>query len=1072
MTSRVTLLALSLAALASPAAAAPGKQSAAPDKKIGKPLARVVAGDARARPVALAQPAKAVAPAPFVRGALTKLAVDSEDAPQLRLDPARGTLRRFDGRVPNPHGAGLRAAEALLAERRDVLGLAAAPGAAELARRRVVVEPDGSLGVVYDVRWRGLRVWGAEVAAQFDERGALTSIYAQNNDRLDPPLQVRFGPEAASARARTRNAPEDAGGLAVDRGAAELGVWPQSHGRGGSLAWRVVQSVNLADGTPQHFATYVDATTGAVLARHPLVATETVTPTTGSATNHFGKQVSLRLSHYADKGVYGLYDRSKGLASATLKTFDAGNATFSGSETLATSKDKNKWTPAMATAHDHMQRVIDYYQKTHGRNSWDGQGAEVKQLVHFGVDYNNAFWDPMGRLMAHGDGDKLLFKEFTRSLDVAAHEYSHAVITGTVDLVYQNQPGALNESFADVMAMMIDRDDWLLGEDVVGPGFGAAFARSFVDPTDGGQPKHMNFYYKGSGDFGGVHINSGIPNHAAYLAATATSRELVEKVWYRTLYKGHIGSQASFIDMAQGTLAACKELTALGQASAGDCTKVAEAWVGVGVLGAADIPNDGCPDDASEKDGLCYCDPGFVPSADGTACVALDDVQCPANAILANGLCLCQDGFKPSADGSQCVSQEQGCPLNAGWDAGEKQCVCDPGFEGTPNAADGVCEPIASDCPENSHPEWPDPMQQDQYLCVCNENFEDDGQGNCAVIAGTCGNESFYGRCQGDTLVYCQPGVDADEIKTIDCAADGFVCGKFDAIVGYDCLNPDGKGPAETCDADGYQECGAGQPFCVSEEGQMTGFCSHDCKARSECESAYDCCASVSDGTRACLVDPYCAENIDTKATCKDVPGGSTYYGKCVGDVLVYCDGSTGVTQEVFCAKLGKECGFVDEATGFSCVDPDSGALPDAPQGWCPYDKDGTCDAPALCPDGSDLFDCNPCGAVPAAGACDGATLTLCDPDDGLVTTDCAATPMTPTCGQTDAGEFACLPGQGGTDSTGDDSGGNDADSAGDTGGGDTSTISCSCSTDAPPDWSTALLGAPLLLTLRRRRRH
>lgn len=1072
---RTSLLALSLACLALPAAAAPpGKQApASSDKKIGKPLARVVAGGAaaaRPRPLTLAQPAKAVQPAPFARAALTRLAALSDDPPQLRLDPAHGTLRRFDGRVPNPRGPGLRAAEALLAEHRDVLGLAAAPGTIDLAPRRVVTDPNGALGLVYDLRYHDLPVWGAEVAAHFDHTGALTSIAAQNLGRLAPPLAVRYGPAAARARALRHNGPAAPTSPVVDLGAPELGVWPQSHDLGGRLAWRLVQSVTLPDGQPQHFATFVDATSGAVLARHPLVATETATPTTGNATNHFGKPVTLRLSHYPGKAEFGLFDQSKGLSFATLKTLDAGNTDSVALASLLTSKDKNKWSAAAATAHDHMQRVIDYFQKTHGRNSWDGQGAEVRQVIHFGVDYNNAFWDPYNKVMALGDGDELAFKEFTRSLDVSAHEYTHAVITGTVNLVYMNQPGALNESFADVMAMMIDRDDWTLGEDVVGPGFGAAFARSFIDPTDGGQPKHMEFLYKGSGDFGGVHINSGIPNHAAYLLATSASRELVEKVWYRTLYKGHIGSQASFIDMAQGTIAACKELVALGQATSGDCTRTADAWVGVGVLAASEVPKDGCPTNSSEKDGLCYCDPGFVPSSDGTACVALADVECPANSVLANGLCLCQDGFKPNSDGSQCVANEQGCPLNSGWDAASKSCKCDPGFEGAANAADGKCEPIDSDCPANSHPEWPDPMQQDNYLCVCNENFQDDGNGSCAVIPGTCGNESFYGRCDGATLVYCQPGVPDDEIMTIDCAAEGFVCGKFDSIVGYDCLNPDGKGPAATCDADGYQECGADNPFCVSEEGAQTGFCSHECKRGGECDAPYDCCANVSDGTRACLIDPYCAANIDEKATCTDVPGGSTYYGKCVGDVLVYCDGSTKVTQEVFCAKLGKQCGFVDEATGFSCVDPESGALPEAPEGWCPYEKDGVCDAPTLCPEGSDGFDCNPCGAVTEQGACDGDLLQLCDPDNGLVVTDCSDTPMTPVCGQSEAGDFACIPGQVPTDTSGGvtDSAGPDSASGG---GGDVTTISCTCRSDAPVDAAPLVLGGPLLLLLRRRRR-
>ncbi|MDC0720731.1 M4 family metallopeptidase [Nannocystis bainbridge] len=1081
---RLSLFSASLVSLAMiplAGAAEPTGKHAAGNKTLGKPLARVVAADhpaARPRPLSLAQAGKAAAPAPFVRAALIDLAARSSEPARVRLDPAHGTLRRFDGRVANPHGLGVRACEALLAEHRDVLGLAAAPGAADLVQTRVINGDAGDLALHYDVRFRGLPVWGAEVRAHFDASGALTSIAAQNLGRLDPPQLVKFGADAARVRARRANGPDAVDRRAVDLGPAELGVWPQSHDRGGVLAWRLLQTVSLAEGGYQHFETYVDAEAGRVLARRPLVATETVNSTTGTANDHFGKQVTLRLSHYPGKGEYGLYDRSKGLAAATLQTLDAGNSDLPGNAALATSKTKTAWTAAEATAHAHMQKVIDYFQATHARNSWDGKGAAVEQLIHYGQAYNNAFWDPYNKHMAIGDGDKLIFKEFTRSLDVSAHEYSHAVITGTANLVYQNQPGALNESFADVMAMMIDRDDWVLGEDVVGPGFGAPFARSFIDPNLGGQPKHMEKIYKGTDDYGGVHINSGIPNHAAYRLAIARSRELVEKVWYRTLYKGHIGSQASFVDMAQGTVAACKELIALGQATGADCTATAEAWVDVGVLAASDVPKDGCPDKSSEKDGLCYCDPGFVPSGDGTACVALGGVDCPANSIEANGLCLCQDGFKPNQDGSQCVAEQNGCPLNSGWDAAKKKCVCDPGFEGAPNAPDGKCEPVESDCPADAHPEWADPMDQADYTCACNDNFEDDGNGNCVVIAGTCGNESFFGRCDGDTLVYCQPGVPDDEIHGIDCAGEGLVCGKFDSVVGYDCLNPDGKGAAATCDADGYQECGAGNPFCVSEQDASTGFCSHECKAGGDCESAYDCCASVSDGTRACLVDPYCAENIDTKATCKDIPGGSTFHGKCVGDVLVYCDGSTGVTQEVFCVKEGKECGFVDKATGYSCVDPDSGALPEAPADWCPHEKDGSCDVPDLCPEGSDGADCNACGDIGEAGACDGDLLKFCDPDDGLVTTDCAATPTTPSCGPGDDGTFACGPGPGpddpttggpGSDSEGSDSTG-EAPSSDTATAGEVGTITCACRSDAPVDWRQLLLAAPLLL--RRRRKH
>ncbi len=1078
-TTAVCLAALAHGGLAS----ADGKQSNAAAKHVGKPAPKVLPADMnRPQPLTLATPSKLTAPAPHVRAAILRLSADSTTPPRVRTS-SRGALQRFDGRVPNPHGRGLTAAAALLHEQHDALGILAAAGEVQLVHRSVSEAAGDGLHLALGLTYRGLPVWGAEVAAHFADDGALTAINAQRLGALAPNMSLRYGPEAAAQRARLWNASVSSNGVVTDLEAPALGVWPGTV-EGGALAWRLVQSLRLPEGAPQHYVTYVDGITGVVLARHALVATETVKPATGSGTNLFGKPVSLRISYHVEKNNYSLFDRSKGLAAATLQTHDAQHQ--QSSSALVTSGSKDTWTKSMATAHDHMQRVVDYYGKTHARNSWDGKGAQVKQLVHYGQDFNNAFWDAWNQYMAIGDGDSIIFKEFTRALDVSAHEFSHAVVSGTVDLVYQGQPGALNESFADVMAVMVDRDDWLIGEDIVGQlYFPQGYARSLADPAGGAQPAHMKNYDNSPADYGGVHTNSGIPNHAAYLLATARSREVVEKIWYRTLYKHHIGSQASFVDMAEGTLTACDELVAAKALVSGDCVATAQAWVGVGVLGAADVPMNGCPTNSSEKSGLCYCDPGYVPNNDGSTCVALDQVMCPVGSIEANGQCFCKDGYKPNADSSQCVTVDKGCPLNSSWDAALKACECDAGFEGAPNAIDGKCESVASDCPANSHPEWADPNLPDQYTCACNENHEDDGQGGCGVVPGTCGNESFFGRCDAGSLIYCEIGAE-NTIKTIDCAADGLVCGKFDSIVGYDCLNPKGVAAGGTCDADGYQQCDDSVPFCVSETDAPTGFCSHECAAKSECaanqaeKDNFDCCATVSDGTRACLKDPFCAENIDTKATCKDVPGGSDYYGRCDGDVLIYCDGSTNVTQEVFCNKLGLECGWVDKATGYTCVEPDSGALPEAPTDWCPHAGDGVCDVPELCPEGSDLLDCNPCGEVPAAGVCDGDVLKVCDPETGLVTTDCSGLAMTPVCGQNGDGALACVPGDdtptptegGGDDTTTPDtaSGGSGGSDGNDDAGADNTTIACTCRNDSG-GWGGLWLSALGLAFIRPRRR-
>lgn len=91
------------------------------------------------------------------------------------------------------------------------------------------------------------------------------------------------------------------------------------------------------------------------------------------------------------------------MAAATLQTFNTDHSQYD--KTLATSGSKTTWSAPLATAHDHMQQVIDYFSKTHARNSWDGKGAQVRQLVHYGQDFNNAFWDAWAKHMAIGDGD-------------------------------------------------------------------------------------------------------------------------------------------------------------------------------------------------------------------------------------------------------------------------------------------------------------------------------------------------------------------------------------------------------------------------------------------------------------------------------------------------------------------------------------------------------------------------------------------------------------------------------------------------------------------------------------------
>ena len=188
-------------------------------------------------------------------------------------------------------------------------------------------------------------------------------------------------------------------------------------------------------------------------------------------------------------------------------------------------------------AYDGLGHTFDFFLEAYRRNSIDDDGMALDATVHYGDRYNNAFWN--GQRMVFGDGDGDLFNRFTSSLDVIGHELGHGVTEDEAGLVYMQQPGALNESLSDVWGSLIkqwvlkqtaDKADWIIGaglltKKVQGIGLRSMKApgTAYDDPVLGKdrQPGHMTDYVDTMQDNGGVHINSGIPNRAFTLAATA-----------------------------------------------------------------------------------------------------------------------------------------------------------------------------------------------------------------------------------------------------------------------------------------------------------------------------------------------------------------------------------------------------------------------------------------------------------------------------------------------------------------------------------------------------------------------
>ncbi len=234
----------------------------------------------------------------------------------------------------------------------------------------------------------------------------------------------------------------------------------------------------------------------------------------------------------------------------------------------------NSWDPNGISAHYNAITSYNYFRNTFNRNSINGEGGTVYSIINVtdedDADMDNAFWN--GIAMFYGNG-KDAFTKFAGSLDVGGHEMSHGVIQNSAGLEYVSQSGALNESFADIFGVLIERNNWQLGEDIVNTQFFPSGAlRDMSNPNNGGsgpsdfrwQPKDMNEFQNldptPEQDNGGVHINSGIPNRAFYLFATSNgvTIEEAEQVYYRALTQ-YLTRTSQFIDLRLAVIQAAED---------------------------------------------------------------------------------------------------------------------------------------------------------------------------------------------------------------------------------------------------------------------------------------------------------------------------------------------------------------------------------------------------------------------------------------------------------------------------------------------------------------------------------
>jgi Zn-dependent metalloprotease len=298
-------------------------------------------------------------------------------------------------------------------------------------------------------------------------------------------------------------------------------------------------------------------------------------------------------------GPLGRQDVS-GAAPAVQRTiYDAGNTQALPGKTIRSEGGAAVADVSVNEAYDGLGATFDFYLGVYQRNSIDNAGLPLDASVHFGDKYDNAFWN--GQQMVFGDGDGVIFNRFTGSLDVIGHELTHGVTGSEVNLTYQGQSGALNESVSDVFGSLVkqfklnqtaDKADWLIGAGLLAPGIDGVALRSmkapgtaYNDKTLGKDPQPANVknLVQTAQDNGGVHTNSGIPNRAFFLVAAAIGGNAWERagqIWYDTICDKQLNQSASFAMFAASTAAHAAQR--YGSASV-ERKAVIDAWNQVGV---------------------------------------------------------------------------------------------------------------------------------------------------------------------------------------------------------------------------------------------------------------------------------------------------------------------------------------------------------------------------------------------------------------------------------------------------------------------------------------------------------
>ncbi len=469
-------------------------------------------------------------------------------------------------------------------------------------------DEQGLSHVRFQQQYKGIEVWAKDAYVHIDQAGRVVSfngVYIPTPS-LDATPQITSSTavnvvlEDLHAKGFTEGVPNVFKKILPYAGASFTKViWcneiPAPH-----LAW----FVEARSGIDHDWFYFIDASTGKILRSYDNIDHDGSVASSGVDLNG----VTRSFSTYLIGGTYYMMDASQPMFDAAdsklpdnpvgaLTALDLRNTDVSAqSQFYYVTSSNNQWADkSTVSALYNAGITYNFYRNAFHRNSINDSGMTIYSVVHVTSNnqpMDNAFWN--GYFMAYGDGSQS-FKPLAGGLDVAAHEMTHGVTQHSANLEYVDQSGALNESMSDAFAAIVDSLNWTIGETVVKDftDFPTGALRDLANPHNGGtagsaawQPATVGEYVNTTQDNGGVHVNSGIPNHAFYLVASTIGRNEASKIWYKAL-TAYMTKSSQFVDARIATVNAATELF---EQSSNEVKVVKNAWSTVGVTDSVGTP--------------------------------------------------------------------------------------------------------------------------------------------------------------------------------------------------------------------------------------------------------------------------------------------------------------------------------------------------------------------------------------------------------------------------------------------------------------------------------------------------